>query len=287
MVLDYTGFSVSPVTSGPVSSIAVDRPMMFSAPELVRVPAGDFTMGAHDGEEDERPVHRVFVSEFLIGAFPVTQEQYWQFVRDSGHPAPAVRELPLIASGGRDALFRDLSTLYVWRDNEPPRGCGSHPVVLVTYEDARAYCAWASDRWGRLVRLPTEAEWEKTARGGSEGLRYPWGDTLDSSHGSFLADPAAKRRGGTRPVGSYAPNAFGVYDMIGNVWEWVSDWYAADYYATDHGRDPHGPAAGAMRIVRGGSWVSEAPNMLRTSYRHKVPPDTYAYSIGFRVVCPC
>ncbi len=195
-------------------------------------------MGAADAEEDERPVHHVFVSEFFIGRFPVTQDEYARFVRATGHPPPAIRELPLITLGGRDMLFRELASPYVWDGDQPPAGHGSHPVVLVTYEDASAYCGWLSDALGRVARLPT-----------------------------------------------YPPNAYGLYDVCGNVWEWVSDWYSPDYYGVGDMRDPRGPDSGMMRIVRGGSWVNDDVSMLRCAYRHKVPPDTYAYSVGFRIVC--
>src|SRR5205085_1220638 len=118
------------------------------------------------------------------------------------------------------------------------------------------------------------------------GLRYPWGHDIDESRGNFLANAAVKRQRGTRPAGMFPPNAFGLYDITGNVWEWVSDWYAADYYGQGASHDPRGPAVGNLRIVRGGSWVNDDVSMLRCAYRHKVPPDTFAYSIGFRIVCP-
>jgi formylglycine-generating enzyme required for sulfatase activity len=256
-----------------------------ASPNLARIAAGEFLMGAADAEDDERPVHRVFVSEFFIGRFPVTQDEYARFVRATGYPPPAVRSLPMIASGGRDTLFRDLAAPYVW-NHEPPVGFGAHPVVMVRYDDALAYCRWLSNAIGRVVRLPTEAEWEKAARGDTEGLRYPWGDDIDPSRCNLLPDASVKRQRGTRPTGTYPPNGYGLYDMIGNVWEWVSDWYAEDYYSTGEARDPHGPESGSMRIVRGGSWVTDDVDLLRCAYRHKVPPDTYTYSIGFRVVCP-
>jgi formylglycine-generating enzyme required for sulfatase activity len=266
--------------------VAAATPMTLApAPNLARVPAGEFLMGAADAEADERPVHRVYVGEFLIGRFPVTHDDYARFVRSTGHPAPGIHELPLIASGGRDTLFRELAVPYVWRDQQPPPGRGSHPVVLVRYDDAVAYCRWLSEELGRLVRLPTEAEWEKAARGGVDGQRYPWGEEIDPSRCNFLVDAAAKRDRGTRPTGTYAPNAFGLCDVAGNVWEWVSDWYAMDYYAASEPRNPPGPPTGTMRIVRGGSWLNEDVTMLRCAYRHKVPPDTYSYSIGFRIVC--
>jgi sulfatase modifying factor 1 len=242
-------------------------------------------MGAADAGEDERPVHRVYVSEFFIGRFPVTNDEYARFVLATGHPAPAVRGLPLITHDGREAVFRDGAAPYVWGTDQPPAGRGSHPVVLVRYDDAVAYCEWLSSTTERTVRLPTEAEWEKAARAGSEGSRYPWGGDIDASRGNYLADASARSQRGTRPTGTYPPNGFGLYDVVGNVWEWVADWYDADYYGVGEMRDPRGPQIGNMRVVRGGSWVNDDVSMLRCAYRHQVPPDTYAYSIGFRIVC--
>jgi formylglycine-generating enzyme required for sulfatase activity len=255
-------------------------------PNFARIPAGGFLMGSSDGEAGERPVHRVYVGEFFIGRFPVTHDEYARFVRATGHRAPAVRSLPSVTAGGQEAGFRELAAPYEWRHGEPPPRHSTHPVVLVTFDDAAAYCRWLSDSLGRVVRLPTEAEWEKAARGGADGRRYPWGDDFDPSRANVLRNGAPKHQHGTRPTGTYAPNEYGLYDMAGNVWEWVSDWYDAGYHGAADARDPAGPPSGTMRIVRGGSWVTDDPGMLRCAYRHQVPPDTYAYSIGFRVVCP-
>jgi formylglycine-generating enzyme len=172
----------------------------------------------------------------------------------------------------------------VGRGGEPPRDRARHPVTLVTQGDAMAYCRWLSGRIGQLVRLPTEAEWERAARGGLDQHRYPWGDDIDPAKANFLLDPELKRQRGTRPVGSYAPNGFDLYDMAGNVWQWVADWYGADAYRDGDDRNPRGPAHGVFRVLRGGSWVTHDLRQLRCAHRHKVPPDTYAYSIGFRVV---
>jgi formylglycine-generating enzyme len=256
-----------------------------AAPELARIPAGEFLMGSSDAEFDERPVHRVHVSEFLISRFAVTQGEYARFVDETGYPPPDVRNLPLITSGGLESMFRDLAAPYLWQNGRPPSGRERHPVVLISCEDALAYCRWLSRVVGRPVRLPTEAEWERAARGGVETQKFPWGDEIGPEHANFLADPASKRNGGTRQVGTFPPNDYGLFDMSGNVWEWVADWYGADYYATSESRDPLGPPQGTFRIVRGGSWVNDDVEMLRCAYRHKVPPDTYAYSIGFRIVC--
>ncbi len=241
-------------------------------------------MGAADANEDERPVHRVYVGEFFIGRFPVTVDEYARFIRATGYAAPALRGLPSLATGRREGAFREFAAPYTWHRGEPPSGHGNHPVVLVTFDDAQAYCQWLSETLDAMIRLPTEAEWEKAARGGVEGQRYAWGPEIDATRANYLADPRTKRERGTKPTGTYAPNGYGLYDMIGNVWEWVSDWYASDYYSTADGRDPGGPQSGHLRVVRGGSWVCDDVTMLRCAHRHVVPPDTYAHSIGFRIV---
>jgi sulfatase modifying factor 1 len=253
-------------------------------PRFARVPAGDFGMGADDGDEDERPAHRVHVDAFHISVHTITNEQYAEFVRATGHRTPGVRDLPLLVTAVQEASYRELASPYVWRGGEMMRERARHPVTLVTYGDAVAYCAWLSTRLNRAVRLPTEAEWERAARGNLEGRHYPWGDDIDPSRANFLPDPKLKRHRGTRPVGSYSPNALALYDMSGNVWEWVSDWHDANAYHNGNFHNPTGPPEGTLRVVRGGSWVTHDVSQLRCAHRHKVPADTYVYSIGFRVV---
>jgi formylglycine-generating enzyme required for sulfatase activity len=258
------------------------------APELALIPAGEFLMGSEDAEEDERPVHRVHVGDFLLGVQPVTNAEYAQFVRDTGHRAPAIYELPLVVKAGgaeRERAFRQAGAPYVWASGQFAAERADHPVTLVRYDDAAAYCAWLSAITGRAFRLPTEAEWEKAARGGTESKRYPWGDRLDRNMANFLADPGSRAAQGTTPCRTYPANAFGLFDMAGNVWEWVNDWYDARYYQADAPRNPAGPSAGQLRLLRGGSWLVADVRMLSCSHRHKVPPDTYSYAIGFRVAC--
>ncbi|MEW6321030.1 MAG: formylglycine-generating enzyme family protein [Acidobacteriota bacterium] len=252
-------------------------------PRFVRVPAGEFTMGSDDGEDDQRPAHRVYVEAFHLSAWAVTNAQYREFVRQTGHQPPGLRELPLVVAPESEALFREIASAHAWRGAEPPTERADHPVTLVTHTDAVAYCRWLSEQIGRFVRLPTEAEWERAARGGVEGRRYPWGDDIDSSRANFLPDPSLKRLRGTLPVASFPPNAYELYDMVGNVWEWVADWYRPDAYSSGEHRNPRGPSTGRMRVVRGGSWVTHDVTQLRCAHRHRLPPDTYAYSIGFRV----
>jgi sulfatase modifying factor 1 len=252
-------------------------------PQVARIPAGEFTMGADDGEEDERPAHRVFLDEFCIGVYPVTNDQYAAFVREAKHRLPAVRQLPRIVTTDQEQVFRELAAPYVWRAGDPPRDRGTHPVTLITADDAAAYCQWLAHKTGLLVRLPTEAEWERAARGGADGMNYPWGNDLEAQRANYLLDPSSKQLRGTQPVGSFAPNNYNLFDVIGNVWEWVSDWYQPDAYSDRLRHNPAGPPTGMLRVLRGGAWVVSDPKMLRIAYRHKVPPDTYAYSIGFRI----
>ena len=251
--------------------------------QMTRIAAGEFIMGADDGDEDERPTHRAYVDEFYIGIRPVTNMEYAQFVRETAHPSPAIRALPLMVSSALETEFRTLATTYCWSNGTPPEGREHHPVTLVGYEDATAYCDWLAIKTSNPIRLPTEAEWECAARGGLEGKRYPWGDALDPAYAHFLPNAGMKTQRGTAPVGSYPANGFRLFDMAGNVWQWVSDWYASAYYERAQYLNPRGPDSGSMRIVRGGGWVNTDGRYLRCACRHKVPPDTYAYSIGFRV----
>jgi formylglycine-generating enzyme required for sulfatase activity len=257
-------------------------------PEFALIPSGDFVMGSDDADTDEKPAHRVHLDEYLIAVDPVTNAEYERFVRETGHRPPAIYELPLVVTAGgidREHSFRANGEPYVWRDSEAPKARLNHPVTLVRWEDAIAYCAWLSGATARSIRLPTEAEWEKAARGGLEGQRYPWGDSIDRDKANFLADPASRNAHGTSASRSFPPNGYGLFDMAGNVWEWVEDWHSPSYYATSPLNSPGGPREGTLRVVRGGSWLASDRRMLSCSHRHKVPPDTYSYGIGFRVAC--
>jgi formylglycine-generating enzyme required for sulfatase activity len=257
-------------------------------PELALIPGGEFVMGSAEGEPDERPRHAVDVDEFLRSVRPITNVEYARFVRATNQRPPAIYDLPLVVTAGgreRERVFRATGQPYVWQEGEPDGDRALHPVTLVRWEDAVAYCAWLAAETGRKVRLPTEAEWEKAARAGADGRRYPWGDRIDRNMANFLSDPALKAAHGTSRCGSYPANGYGLYDMSGNVWEWVQDWYAPDFYSTAPKENPTGPPSGQMRVLRGGSWLVADVRMLSCSYRHKVPPDTYSYGIGFRVAC--
>jgi len=258
-------------------------------PKMVLIPSGEFLMGSEDAEDDERPVHGVELEGYYIGVHPVTNAEYARFVRDTGHRPPAIYELPLVVTAGgseREKAFRAVGQSYIWPESEPMPDRLDHPVTLVRWSDAEAYCAWLAAETKRAIRLPTEAEWEKAARGGLSGKRYPWGDRLDRNMANFLADPTMKLTQGTTRCRSYPANGFGLFDMTGNVWEWVQDWYDPVYYSVSPSLNPIGPPHGSLRVVRGGSWLVADVRMLSCSHRHKVPPDTYSYAIGFRIACP-
>lgn len=229
------------------------RPEQSGVGEMVFIPAGEFMMGSNDGNNDEKPVHRVYVDGFWMDKYEVTNAAYGEFVRAKGHRAPS-------GSSGWNT----------WGRSGPPSGMENHPVVNVSWEDARAYCAWAGKR------LPSEAEWEKAARGGKEGQKYPWGNSISSRDANY-----GQNVGSTTPVGSYPANGYGLYDMSGNVWEWVSDWYDANYYSKSPSRNPTGSISGTYRVLRGGSW-SDHPDLVRVACRIRSSPVSRLDRFGFR-----
>jgi formylglycine-generating enzyme len=247
-------------------------------PPLMRIPAGDFIMGSDAGAPDEHPAHKVAVAEFLIGVHEVTQAEYARFVAATSHRLPGSQPVPSIVAPERLASFREIAANYAWENGKPPAGKENHPVVLVGIDDALAYCAWLGKETGQEVRLPSEAEWEKAARGGLVGARYPWGNEELGGRANYLPDVKLKPSRGTEPVGKYAANGYSLFDMSGNAWEWVADVYAP----YPGGKFPEG-APTDNRLVRGGAWLDDNPDLLTVSHRHETPPDTFSYSIGFRV----
>jgi formylglycine-generating enzyme len=207
------------------------------AVKFARIPAQSFLMGSEDGHPDERPMHRVWIDAFEIGVCQVTNAEYAAFANATGHPLPPTP-------------FRD----------------PEQPIVAVSWFDAIAYCDWLS------VRLPTEAEWECAARGGGEGMRYPWGNEL----------PPNDEPSEPHPVGRGTPNAYGLYDVCENVHEWCADWYAADYYAISPERNPRGPDTGTRRVSRGGSWRHQI-KFSQCAARSSIPAELQYADYGFRV----
>jgi iron(II)-dependent oxidoreductase len=228
---------------------------------MVFIPTGDYLRGrSHklpdDGlkwvpelMKDDRPVRRIHVDAFYMDEHEVTNEQYAAFVNATHHRCP-----------------------YNWPQGKYPEGKGKLPVVDVSWEDASAYAKWAGKR------LPTEAEWERAARGLVEGAKYPWGDSEPTK-----ADARFSVSDGPGPVGGAKPNYFGLYDMAGNVWEWCSDWYDKDYYAASPDQNPQGPDDGMYRVLRGGSWA-DVSKYLTCANRSWARPAERSPNIGFRCV---
>ncbi|MFN7952716.1 MAG: SUMF1/EgtB/PvdO family nonheme iron enzyme [bacterium] len=218
--------------------------------EWVEIPAGSFLMGSQDPEsfDNERPIHRVQLSAFAMSRYPVTSALYGVYLADSA------------------------SALSLNRRNARPSADGRHPVVSVSWHDATAFCAWLSARTGESVRLPTEAEWEYACRAGSTGARY---GALDA-----IAWHRGNSSGRVHPVGQKERNAWGLHDMLGNVWEWGSDWDGT--YPAAEAIDPQGPRKGSYRVLRGGGWNASA-RLVRAAYRYWYPPDARLSYFGFRI----
>jgi serine/threonine-protein kinase len=217
--------------------------------ELVWVPPGEFTMGSDDGERREKPVHRVVLDGYWIYKMPVTVGQYRLFCAATGR---ALRHAPP----------------WGWQEE--------HPIVNVSWEYATAYAQWAG------ASLPTEAEWEKAARG-TDSRTFPWGDEWDRAKCCNSVDI---RRSSVSFVGTYRDGSspYGVLDMAGNVWEWTADWYEETYYAFSPENNPTGPFFGTHRVLRGGSWGNDIVHDYRTSTRVVCEPVVRGGSIGFRCV---
>ncbi len=230
-------------------------------PALVRIPAEWFLMGCDSGQDNEKPVHRVWVDELLLAARQVTNDDYGRFLRDTAFPS---------------------LTPPFWSD--PAFNHPAQPVVGVSWHEAIRYCAWLSARTGRNFRLPTEAEWECAARGGRESALFPWGDTPPQSLAGYADRCADHWKTGPEPVGRAEPNAYGLYNMCDNVHEWCSDWYAPGYYSVSPERNPRGPETGHRRASRGGSWRHHV-KMSRSAARSSIPPEFKYADYGFRIAC--
>ncbi len=187
---------------------------------FVSIPGGWFQMGSAEGKDDERPVHSVWVDEFALAAYPVTSLEYAAFLAATGHEQP--------------------------RDWHPEAASADHPVIGVSWIDCQRYCDWRTSV-GEPVRLPTEAEWERAARGGHERRRYPWGDDIPS----WIPANGRGPLDAPWPVTLGEPNGFGVFGIAANIHEWCADWHAADYYGQSSERNPAGPAKRrAPRLAR-------------------------------------
>jgi len=277
------------------------------SPEALAAAYPGLDRSRFEGLTDEAPVHTVRITRpFEMSRHEVTVGQFRAFLQRSGHVPESIAD----GTGGygfnaaydptktaRGDAFEGRSPTYSWQ-NPGFRQGDDHPVVNVTWNDAVALAKWLSGQEGRRYRLPTEAEWEYACRAGSTG-RYQHGNdpagltrvgnTFDADtavHWPKWASQATPGHDGhpfTAPVGSFAPNAFGLFDLHGNVWEWVSDWYGEDYYARSPTDDPTGPADGPVKVRRGGSWHTW-PFYSRCSFRNWNTVETRYTLVGIRLV---
>lgn len=274
------------------------------------VPEGTFVMGDHHGDrrpaDGEVPLHTVDVSAFAIDAHTVTNQDFAQFVEDTDYQTESevfgYSAVFRLAFGGDDADILGVPPQTPWwlgvsgADWRHPGGRRSdldglwdHPVVHVSWNDAQAYCQWA----GR--RLPTEAEWEYASRGGVDGARFPWGDELLTDgvwncniwQGMFpTSNDLSDGYLTTAPAQHYRPNGYGLFQTVGNVWEWCQDWYDPTYYGRSPRMSPSGPPTGTARVLRGGSYLCHDSycNRYRNAARSQNTPDSAMANAGFRTV---
>lgn len=255
--------------------------------------------------DGEGPRHEVELDAYSIGVTTVTNAQFATFADETGYVTEAERfgnsfvfagllpdDFPPTRGVAAAPWWREVIGAQ-WRHPEGPQSDiaarADHPVVHVSWNDAVAFCSWAGGR------LPTEAEWERAARGGHDGRTYPWGDELEPNgehrmnvfQGTFPAsNTEADGFAGTCPVRSFEPNGLGLYEVTGNVWEWCSDWFDPGYYQRSPSANPTGPDAGQARVMRGGSYLCHDSycNRYRVDARSGNSPDSSAGNIGFRVV---
>ncbi|MFB3122507.1 MAG: formylglycine-generating enzyme family protein [Candidatus Binatia bacterium] len=223
-------------------------------PDMVLIPEGFFLMGSETGMDNERPVHRIWLDAFMIGRFPLTNRGFRGFVEENGKAEPPFWSEEMFCHPDK-------------------------PVVGISWTNAMVYCDWLSRLAERRFRLPTEAEWERAARGQTEEKLYPWGN----EHPSERPFPGYDlQTGGPERVGRYEPNGFGLYDMAEGVHEWCSDFYDPDYYLHSPERNPKGPSSGKRRASRGGSWRHRI-KFSRCAARSSLNPFFKYADYGFRL----
>jgi formylglycine-generating enzyme required for sulfatase activity len=234
---------------------------------MVYVPAGEFRMGGN-GAEDENPVHTVYLDAFYMDETEVTVGQFSEFLNEMGNQEEG--GVPWLNVEDLHAKTRVVDGRFV-----PFEGFEDYPIMMVSWYGARAYSDWAEKR------LPTEAEWEKAARGGIEESPYPWGEEESYEHGNVYGMSGADRWEKTSPVKSFPPNGYGLYDMAGNAWEWCADWYDPAYYERSPEKNPKGPKEGTYKVLRGGSWISKL-DFCRVGKRFRYYPEFRNFNFGFR-----
>ena len=251
----------------------------FPQPQMIKIPAGKFLMGTTPEQAQqvlketkndkdwqewlgwEQPQHTVDLSGYSIGKYPLTNREYQIFVKEAGYKPPRG-----------------------WDNDQYPAENGDHPVVNISWNDAQEYCKWLSGKANKTYRLPTEAEWEKAARGDKDARVFPWGDEFDPAK----ANAAESKIGAATPVGQFSPQGdspYGCADMAGSVWEWCVDWFDEKEYRNrkDGVENPTGPKDGQYRVLRGGSWLNNRYR-ARCASRNWYEPAHFYNDIGFRLV---
>ena len=274
---------------------------LFEPANFVLIRGGEFTMGIPEGEPGRDEVtalwqkngsaysetqHQVRLSNFSMSRYAVTVAEFRRFVEATGYRTNAETGSGSYIWNGSEFVTKEGVN---WRHgvsgNVRPQSEKNHPVLHVSWNDAVAYCQWLSSKTGKHFRLPTEAEREYACRAGSR-TAFNTGAILTIQQANFV-DDQKQWRSGTVPVDSFAPNAWGLYNMHGNVFEWCSDWYGGTYYDECKAKgvvtNPAGPATGSFRVIRGGSWRYSAGN-CRSAYRSYLPPDSRILNVGFRLV---
>ena len=272
-----------------IRAMAANAPVNDGYGDYVYVPAGSFRMGDNfgDGEARERPVHVVELDAFYIGKYEITNGEWRKFWNDPGYDDPKFWPEGRVVPKTQNPY---------WGDSRNHGGgtpdSDSYPVIGLNWDSAVAYCNWLSAKTGKKYRLPTEAEWEKAARG-TDQRRYPWGNQIDRSYATFPLDasfttisPAGfydgAAHGGVATHANISP--YGAYDMAGNIMEWCQDWYRRNYYSISPRKNPKGPEKGSYRVLRGGSFFMD-PLELRTYGRSAAWPSFQGYRmVGFRAV---
>ena len=251
--------------------------------KMVLVPAGKFVMGSNDEDIAETsPYHNVYLDAFYMDVYEVTNKLFVDFLNDTrpGEEVGGKRWNWLVTRDDTelDERFTWWPTEIIYEDDKylALEGYEQNPVITASWYAAKEYCKWAGKR------LPTEAEWEKAARGGKKKKRFPWGDPIPT--GGLVFDRPWRDNQEPAPtgkVGNYFPNDYGIYDMAGNVWEWAADWFDPNYYKRSDAKNPKGPSKGELKIVRGGGWNS-IPMGLRVAIRNTDFPQSTNDGIGFR-----
>jgi formylglycine-generating enzyme required for sulfatase activity/calcineurin-like phosphoesterase family protein/energy-coupling factor transporter ATP-binding protein EcfA2 len=243
-----------------------------SEDNMIFIPAGEFIRGSKE-YKDAKPVNHIYLDDFMIGVYPVTNQEFKRFVDDKGYQTEAFWP----GVGWQWRLEEKVIEPALWHNrkwNGP-----NFPVVGVSWYEAAAYANWLNKITGKPYRLPTEAEWEKAARG-IEARKYPWGNKFDKN----LCNSSESELGRTSPVGIFpkGKSPFGCFDMAGNVWEWCADWFDEKYYHDSPVKNPSGPKTGSQRVLRGGCWIYVAQDCA-CAIRHAVHPGRRAYYLGFRL----